>query len=95
MAEENTVIEDRLICENIIGSVFYSSVKPYLAGQFYSTCRKRGYRPNRDPFFQILTKSLHQIAQIKFENCKVFIASEGAHPLRHPLSKQGRSANCY
>ena len=30
--------------------------------------------------FGILPKSMHQIAQIRFENCKVFIASEGAHP---------------
>ena len=38
--------------------------------------------------FGILPKSVHQIAQIKFKNCKVFIVSEGAHPpppLRHPF----------
>ena len=63
-----------------IGSVFHSSVKPYLARQSYPTIRKRGYLLNRDPFFEILPKSLHQIAQIKFENCKVFIASEGTPP---------------
>ena len=28
----------------------------------------------------ILPKSIHQIAQINFENCEVFVASEGAHP---------------
>ena len=40
--------------------------------------------------FEILLKSMHQIAQIKFENCNVFIASEGAHPSQTPLSKQGK-----
>ena len=34
--------------------------------------------------FGILPKSMRQIAQISFENCKVFIASEGAHPPRTP-----------
>ena len=67
-----------------IGSIFHSRIKQFLAGQFYSTCRKRGYRLNRDPFFGILPKSLHQIMQIKFENYKVFIASEGAHPPQTP-----------
>ena len=32
---------------------------------------------------------------MKLENCKVFIASEGAHPPWTPPSKQGRSVNCY
>ena len=34
--------------------------------------------------FGMLSKSMHQIAQIRFENCKVFIASEGAHPPQTP-----------
>ena len=34
--------------------------------------------------FGILPKNLHKISQIKFENCKVFIASEGAHPHQTP-----------
>ena len=36
----------------------------------------------------ILPKSMHQIAQIRFENCNVFIASQGAHPPQTPLFKQ-------
>ena len=63
--------------------------------QFYSSCQKRGYHLNGDPFFGMLSKSMHQIAQIGFENCKVFIASEGHIPLRHPFFKQGRSVKCY
>ena len=70
-----------------IGSIFHSSVKQFLAGQFYSTCRKRGYRLNLDSFFGILPKRLHQIVQIKFENGKVFIASEGAHPPQTRVAK--------
>ena len=36
------------------------------------------------------TESMHQIAQIRFGNCKVFIASEGEHPPQTPpLFKQG------
>ena len=66
--------------------------------QFYSSCQKRDYHLNGDPFFGMLSKNMHQITQIRFENGKVFImfiASEGAHPLRHPLFKQGRFVKCY
>ena len=34
--------------------------------------------------FGILPKSMHQIAEIRFENCKIFIATEGAHPPQIP-----------
>ena len=82
-----TSTEDRLRCENI-GSVFYSSIKPYVSSwtscQFYSSCQERDYHLNGDPFFGMLSKSMHQIAQIRFENCKVFIAFEGAHPPQIP-----------
>ena len=34
--------------------------------------------------FGILPKSMHQIAEIRFENFKIFIATEGAHPPQIP-----------
>ena len=53
-AGENMVTKDRLICENI-GSVLYSNIYPYHHSwtfcQFYSSCQKRGYHLNCDPFF--------------------------------------------
>ena len=59
MARGNIVTENRLRCENI-GSVFYSSIKPRVLNhiyhswtfcQFFSSCQKRGYHRNGDPFF--------------------------------------------
>ena len=59
MARQNMVTENRLRCENI-GYVFYSSIKPRVLNniyhswafcQFYSSCQKRGYHLNDDPFF--------------------------------------------
>ena len=38
---------------------------------------------------------MHQIVQIRFETCKVFIASEGAHPLRHPFSNKEDLEKCH
>ena len=35
--------------------------------------------------FRNITERCALNRAIKFENCKVFIASEGAHPLRHPF----------
>ena len=85
------VTENRLRCENI-GSVFYSCIKP---GPFVNSIQvvRKGaiiimvilssFRNT------VLPKCMHQIAQIRFENCEVFGASQGAHrPYRHPLSNK-------
>ena len=80
------VTENRLRCENI-ESVFYSSIKP---GPFVNSIQvvRKGamilmvmvilssFRNT------VLPKSMHQIAQIRFENCEVFGASQrGTSPL--------------
>ena len=95
-AGENMVTKDRLRCENI-GSVFYSSIiyHSWTLCQFYSSCQKKLEKGLSSKLcFGILPKSMHQIAQIRFENCKIFIASEGAHLPQTPPSKQGRSVKC-
>ena len=75
----NVVTENRLRCENI-GSVFYSSIKP---GPFVNSIQvvRKGaiilmvilssFRNT------VLPKCMHQIAQIRFENCEFFGASQG------------------
>ena len=59
MARQNMVTENRSRCENI-GYVFYSNTKPLVLNhiyhswtfcQFYSSCQKRDYHLNGDPFF--------------------------------------------
>ena len=79
MTGENVVTENRLTCENI-GSVFYSSIKP---GPFVNSIQvvRKGaiilmgilssFRNT------VLPTCMHQIAQIRFENCEVFGASQG------------------
>ena len=67
-----------------IGSVFYSSIKPYLGQNIimsilFKLSGKWLLSKLWAFLFGILPKSMYQITQIKFENCKVFIASEGAH----------------
>ena len=85
---ENIVTEERLRCENIeSGNHIYHS---WTLCQFYTSCQKRGYHLSGELWWfflryrKILPKSMHQIAQIRFETCKVFIASEGAHPTQTP-----------
>ena len=66
-----------------VGSVFYSSIKPYLARHHYvnsiQVVGKNAIVLIVVLFFftEYIPKSMHQTAQIKLENCKVFIASEG------------------
>ena len=92
------VTENRLRCENI-GSVFYSCIKP---GPFVNSIQvvRKGaiiimvilssFRNT------VLPKCMHQIAQIRFENCEVFGASQGGtSPLQTSPFKQRRSLKCY
>ena len=79
MTGENVVTENRLRCENI-GFVFYSSIKP---GPFVNSIQvvRKGaiiLMVILSSFQNtVLPKCMHQIAQIRFENCEVFGASQG------------------
>ena len=82
------VTEDRLRCENI-GSVFIQVLNHIYHSWTLSNLFKlseKGLSSNWWSFlrFGILPKSMHQNVQIRFENCKDFIASEGAHPPQTP-----------
>ena len=51
------VTKDRLICENIGSDLYFIQILNHIYHhswtlcQFYSSCQKRGYHLNGDPFF--------------------------------------------